>query len=414
MVGMRNWGIGLVVVLVGVGGAAVGRSHGSGAAGASASPLLPAVPAPTSTTVPTPPVRQDAGELRFLDGRLGWAPVSTSCGQGTCIVVFASEDGGQTWTARSNPLSVESNEDRRVLAAPMVRLNSRDLGWLVDIDGNLYSTTDGARTWRPERTQHPIVSLETAGETVWRLEQACPWSTGQCRDTLLTSNDRGVHWVVADPQPPIGRSGMSSLTPAMVSPSPDVAYIFSDAGEHPGDPAPREWNPDPLIARTADRGRTWTAVKPPCPAREEGGAWGADLAASTPDDVWLVCDDTAGSGAMEPKHLHRSSDGGQHWSEDLRTPNAGNGGRTAAASPLRACRGGSRTSISCTRDGGRSLFFPVPKGADNPFDGGVEVYQLTDGGDGWAVGQDANSGNQDVVRRTTDGGETWSPSRITS
>jgi photosystem II stability/assembly factor-like uncharacterized protein len=211
---------------------------------------------------------------------------------------------------------------------------------------------------------------------------------------------------------------MSSLTPSLVRPLPDVAYIFSDAGDYPdaahsGDPSPREWNPDPLIERTVDGGRTWAAVKPPCPARKEGGAWGADLAVSTADDIWLVCDDTAASGAMQPKHLRRSSDGGQHWSEDLGTPNAGNGGRTAAGSPRRACRGGSRTSISCTRDGGRSWFFPIPHSADNPLDGGVEVYQLTDGGDGWAIAQDADSGNQDVVWRTTDGGETWSPSRIT-
>lgn len=362
----------------------------------------------------------DTGELHFLDPRIGWAPLVRSCGQQTCVVVVATDDGGATWTPKTDPpLAVRHDDDERVLAVPLVRLVTAEVGWLVDMDGNLFGTTDGAKTWRAEATPHPVVSLEAVGRTVWRLEQDCPTPQDRCRYTLVTSEDGGRRWAALDPQPPIGRSGMSSLTPGLVRPSAEVAYVFSDGGDYPGaghsgDPPPEEWNPDPVMARTADGGRTWSTVKPPCPARGLGGARGADLATSAPDDVWLVCQDEAGSGAMQPKHLHRSSDGGRHWSEDLGTPNAGNGGRTAAGSPRRACRGGSRTSISCTRDGGRTWFFPIADSADNPRDGGVAVYQLVDDQHGWAIGQDLHSGNYDVVWRTIDGGETWTPSRITA
>jgi photosystem II stability/assembly factor-like uncharacterized protein len=214
----------------------------------------------------------------------------------------------------------------------------------------------------------------------------------------------------------MGQSGVSSIRPSLVRPSADVAYVLSDSGDypdagHPGDPRPSEWRPDPILVHTEDGGRTWTEITTPCPATGKGGYGGADLAASTAQDLWLVCHDAAYSGATQPKHLYRSSDGGESWSEDLGTPNLGSGGETAAASPDRACRGGHRTSISCTRDGGHTWFFPVG-GADNPRDGGVRVAQFVDGRHGWAIAQDEESGNYNVLWRTADGGESWSPVRV--
>jgi photosystem II stability/assembly factor-like uncharacterized protein len=299
----------------------------------------------------------------------------------------------------------------------MIRLATPEIGWLVDQAGQLYSTRDGARTWHRERSDRPVVDLEPRGETVWRVDESCPRAPARCRYTVQISRDVGRHWAAADPQPPIGHSGVSTLRPALVVASPIAAYVFSDAGYYPtarhsGEPPPTQWDPDPLLARTIDGGRTWTAPGLPCPAGDEGGSWGADLAISAADDLWLVCADEAGSGAMQPKHLHRSSDGGRTWSGDLGAPNAGSGGRTVAASPLRACSGGARTSISCTRDGGRSWFWPIPNGAANPRDGGVEVFQFLDQRFGWATGQEPDSGNVNVVWRTNDGGETWSSSPI--
>ncbi len=418
---MRTWGFGVLSLVLAFASACSDPSARTavqrGASPAAAHSGAEDLPA-TSTTVTTERSRLDAGELHFLDSRIGWVPVTRSCGEQTCIVVFATGDGGQTWTPKTDPpVSVRAAPNDDVLGAPLVRLATVDLGWLIDPTGNLYSTQDGAKTWRAEQSDHPVVALEARGDTVWRLDQSCPPSSARCRYTVVASHDRGRHWAAIDPQPPIGRSGVSSLRPGLAVPSPDVAYVFSDAGDYPaalhsGDPAPEHWKPDPLLARTSDGGRTWATAKPPCPADDEGGSWGADLAGSTADDLWLVCSDEAGSGAMQPKHLHRSSDGGRTWSPDLGTPNAGSGGRTAAGSPLRACRGGSRTSISCTRDGGHTWFWPIPNGADNPRDGGIGVFQFLGERHAWAIGQDLESGNVNVLWRTTDGGETWSPSQI--
>ncbi|MDQ3972786.1 MAG: glycoside hydrolase, partial [Actinomycetota bacterium] len=363
--------------------------------------------------------RVDVGEVHFLDAAFGWAPVSQDCGDHTCVVVYVSDDGGGSWLPRTDrPVAVGDGTNGWVAAVPAVRLATKDIGWLIDVEGNLYSTTNGARTWRPERTEGAVVALEAHGESVWRLEQSCPESDARCRYAWLTSNDYGGDWRPAQPPPPMGPSGVSSTGVSLVRPSARVAYVLSDSGDypaagHPGDPRPEEWKPDPLLARTEDGGRTWTEMRPPCPAIGKGGSWGADLAASTPEDLWLVCHDDAYSGAMQPKHLYRSTDGAESWSEDLGTPNAGSGGKTAAASPTRACRGGSRTGIACTRDGGRSWFFPIG-GAENPRDGGVHVAQFVDDRHGWAIAQDNDSGNHNVLWRTTDGGESWSPTRIAS
>jgi hypothetical protein len=148
-------------------------------------------------------------------------------------------------------------------------------------------------------------------------------------------------------------------------------------------------------------------IRPPCT-----GSRGEDLAVSSPDDLWFVCHDEPGSAAMAPKHLYRSADGGTSWSGDLGAPNLGLGGETAAGSAVRACRGGGRTSISCSRDGGHHWFFPILGSADNPLDGGTRIFEFIDASHAWELGQDAATGSFNVLWRTLNGGETWSHSTI--
>ena len=402
---MRSWCIGLVVA-IGVTGCSGSenelRAPGAGSTTTDRSGPTSPVPA-TAGSRSSMPDGGDVDDVDFLDQSFGWAAVATSCTDHPCVVVHATRDGGLTWEPRTDPpLTTQERWIPRRL-----RLASEDVGWLVDSDGGLYVTTDGARTWRRQPTEGSVVAVEAHGASVWRLERSCPGGVqyGDCRYTLLVSGDDGRAWQRPPAEPPIGRAGAT-----LVRPSADVAYVLSDRGSSD----PEDWNPDPVLARTADGGHSWTTTTPPCPSFAGGGSRGWDLAVSSPDDLWLVCNDEPGSGAMQSKHLFRSSDGGRTWSEDLGTPNPGAGGHTVAASPTRACRGGARTSIACTRDGGRSWFTPIPDGADNPRDGGVEVLHFADEDHGWAIGQDAESGNINVLWRTTDGGETWSSVTVAS
>jgi photosystem II stability/assembly factor-like uncharacterized protein len=107
-----------------------------------------------------------------------------------------------------------------------------------------------------------------------------------------------------------------------------------------------------------------------------------------------------------------SEDFGRCWEpEPLRTPNSGVGGQTAAGSPERACRGGNRTAISCTADGGHTWRYPIG-GAENPLDGGVHVLEFAEKRHAWAIGQDRNSGSYNIVWRTIDDGDSWSSTAI--
>jgi len=236
------WGMSLVVTVVFAACGAATEVRQAALGGSAEVPPSPAVPSAPASDSWGPHV----GEIHFVDARIGWAPVQMSCAQGgSCVVVYATEDGGTTWWARSDrPLPVAHSTETPVVAAPMVRLATKDIGWLVDIDGSLYFTKDGAKTWHVEPGNHRTVALEVVGESVWRLDQNCPTSTARCQYTLVTSTDSGAHWAAEQPQPPIGESGASSLTPSLVRPSKDLAYVFSDSGDYPdashsGDPPPQ-------------------------------------------------------------------------------------------------------------------------------------------------------------------------------
>jgi photosystem II stability/assembly factor-like uncharacterized protein len=362
-----------------------------------ATPPPPASSTTTSSTTAPVPEPTHVGTPDFLDARVGWASVVRPCGPNYCPVLHATEDGGLTWEARTErPLEFQGGFD------PVVRLATREIGWQFDGDRErserLLSTTDGGRTWRDEAVDGQVVSLEAHGRSVWRLEGRCAAQLKGCRYTLRVSGDYGRSWSPASAQPPAS-DGDASL----IRPSASVAYVLSDRSRD------EDRAGEPVLARTTDGGRSWTTVRLPC-AGYRGGR--EDLAASLPTDLWFVCYDEPGSGAMAPKHLYRSRDGGAHWSADLGTPNLGAGGSTAAGSPRRACRGSSRTGISCTRDGGRTWFYPIPGDTENPRDGGVGVLEFVDENHAWALGQDEESGGFDVLWRTTDGGESWSPSAV--
>jgi photosystem II stability/assembly factor-like uncharacterized protein len=283
---------------------------------------------------------------------------------------------------------------------PTVRIASAEVGWLFEAKDPphkpaiVLATADGGRTWREVPVDADGVSIEPEGRNVWRRE----WKYDDARevreDSLQASNDYGATWHPLPSPPP-----HNGFILGFVRPTAEVAYVFSDGRRHPYED---EAGSAPLLARTIDGGRSWTTLVPPCT-----GYPGAGLEASTPRDLWFECVEQPASGAMQTKHLFRSSDGGDHWSGDLGTPNAGAGGELAVASPTRACVGGSRTGITCTFDGGRTWKqAALSGGQENYFDGGVDVVKFF-GLRGWATGFTTSDRPLNLVWRTNNGGKSW-------
>jgi photosystem II stability/assembly factor-like uncharacterized protein len=341
-------------------------------------------------------VQVGIGYPHFLDARVGWVLFVGPCNTSACVDLLVSEDGGVTWHTASRGVPIRTSAS--VSLAPRVHVATTTVGWVLDGDNGMLRTEDGGATWRSEATEGAVAGIQAHGSDVWRLDESCPSNALACKYVLNVSSDTGQTWQRAPTQPPV-----RDVVASFAGPSAEVAYVLSDSVHGGG-----EGSPDPLIARTSDGGRSWTTRPAPCSGfRSWAHETFFDLAVSEPNDLWLVCGDEPFSGAMQPKHLFRSSDGGRSWSQDLGTPNGGAGGRTVAGSPKRACRGGGRTSIACTSDGGHTWRYPN-EGKDNPLDGGVDVIQFTDELHAWATGQ-SESADFNVLWRTTDGGDSWSP-----
>ncbi len=79
----------------------------------------------------------------FLNSRQGWVAMQENpYSQNAKTVVYATQDGGKTWTASSTQMNLQDFNTQLQMQFP----TARD-GWLVGI-GSLYRTRDGGQTWQ--------------------------------------------------------------------------------------------------------------------------------------------------------------------------------------------------------------------------------------------------------------------------
>ena len=211
----------LVAVATGAGGLAVaagdGAAVGSRDGGASWSPLAAA---------PDGAWRAVAldGARRYLGGDQAWA---------------ASADGGETW--RVEPLA----DVVTAIAVPGPGEVVRARGHVVE------RSTDGGLTWTALRTaQHDLRAVTGDGATL---------VVGGHDGQLAVSDDAGRTW--REPVLAIARA-RSLVAAAAWRDGAEVAVLYRDLD-------------DAVIARSRDRGRTWTEERPPIAAIIAAGAHGA-------------------------------------------------------------------------------------------------------------------------------------------
>jgi photosystem II stability/assembly factor-like uncharacterized protein len=153
--------------------------------------------------------------------------------------VYATTDGGKTW---EKVWSVEKG------ITDMFFVSDRD-GWIVGNEGLVAITKDGGRTWRsvPTSTKANLTSVFFVNKTV-----GCAVGYG---GAILYTKDGGVTWKEAS------ISGLWTPSPLASVSFADELHGWSVGGN--SDPLePALLSPSNVILATEDGGQSWKLIKP--------------------------------------------------------------------------------------------------------------------------------------------------------
>jgi photosystem II stability/assembly factor-like uncharacterized protein len=221
-----------------------------------------------------------------------------------------STDGGATWEVRNNHLPSGLVSDAGYPGQfEFVGFTGYLWGAQTATGAPLWVSHDDGTTWHKADIGPYVYDVSAIGLDVWALTGTCPSTaapTSQCSGDVEESFDGGTSWHVAPASfdAAAGTYGGSAPQPIeLARTSRSNAYVLTST------PNPKPYTTWQL-AFTHDSGATWTASYLPC-----SGAFslGAEIAASSTSDVWLLCGSQASAGEQS-KALFRSSNGGLTWS----------------------------------------------------------------------------------------------------
>ena len=227
------------------------------------------------------------------------------------VFLAATTDGGMTWQVRSEDLPSGLGADDGY-PGQFEFIGSTGYLWgdrSAELAPLWVSHDDGA-TWHVAHLGPYVIDASAIGSNVWALTSTCPATTATattpCSIGLEQSVDEGNTWTPLNVPVLNGSlaagSGVQAMELARITST--RAYVLTTSQASPT--ALVHWQ----LSFTADSGATWTSRLVPC-----GGpfALGAEVAASSTDDLWLLCGSQASAGEQS-KQLFRSSDGGATWS----------------------------------------------------------------------------------------------------
>lgn len=385
-----------------------------------------------------PPPRDYAAyvvtDVDFVGPGLGWAIGLRCVGDACDVATWRTSDGGQSWeapvtVAAGVPRQSFADQDPRGGGARSLRMVDAREGFAFNPD--LYLTHDGGAHWTRAPQPTKVAGLQVQGHTWWAFERGC--GVDDSCDPVLRGGVLGAARATVLPLPSTGRGAA-----VVRRQTRDVAYLVS-------------WDPPDgsgaALRRTGDGGRTWADAVNPCRNAEaevvsvRAGLWlacatggGVQLYRSTagtdwrrlPDppvsgtltDLVAVSDTVAYVTAQQPAALLVTRDGGRTWAP---APGAGRGGygyaNLDAPDPAHVWAMGDAGILWRTTDGATWERLALPPGAPRatpgvpaPADLGVKWTGVSfiDAYRGWAVGRRCTDDIcHAVVRRTTDGGQTW-------
>ena len=380
---------------------------------------------------------EDTVAVNFLNETRAWAV-------GRKGIVYASVDGGQTWTPGFQAARSLIN----------VCFADQQSGWAIGEYGVIIHTGDGGATWQQQESgvgstlrgvtcidgqtalvigQYGLVLKTKDGGAHWEpilnattqhlrgvaaVEAQHAWAVGN-RGTIVATTDGGMHW-----QSQI--SGIEHDLEAVTFVSATQGWVVGDKG---------------TILATSDGGQTWrkqgTGIGEALRGvsfvdENQGWAAGTNGAILTTQDGgknWVVLNRGGGAGRFAEWHFFsvsfldplrgwvvgqngtilRSRDGGRSWDEQWGYNKRGNVGFLSDASfPTRDYGWavgwqmlGGQSVIMATDDGGESWDFQSGASVHSGHSGILRGVKFINKKVGWAVG------GQGTILKTTNGGRVW-------
>jgi hypothetical protein len=395
--------VNLPVVGPATSGAPAGNSSSASPAAGSTQSSAAARPSVTPST-PVPPVPPVPAHFRptsvtFVGTGTGWvigqAGTPGHCATRYCTSVARTDNAGKTWTGVPAPLTSAADGAAGV---SQIRFLNTDDGWAFGPE--LFATHDGGQTWtRVDTHGLRVTDLETAGDRAFGVFAACtgggPTFAASCTSfTLYSSPASADDWTSAGtPTTRLtdgGRDGAASIVLTRTR-----GYLLAPDGM--------------LYAGPADGSAAWQAVASiPCvvgQAQPDGQPAGALLGAVNAMNLVVACTPPAVPGGQQKKLIFTSADGGSSWRQTAVAPTAGVAG-SVAASPAGTVVLGTDQGIDVLPAGSASWQQPALAGAPA---GGFGFVGMTTDTQGVALPADATAG---TVWFTFDGGQSWQPSSV--
>ena len=313
-------------------------------------------------------------------------------------------------------------------------------GWLGVVDGIL-GTTDAGASWRRQLTSERITSL-------WSVDATHAWALAA--DNAIYRTQDGEHWTAMPRTDPVISEidfvtplvGWAIGRPASTSPIGPPMQLFgsllatTDGGA--------VWRPvtslglwsvcftseragfgasGKRIFRTADAGRTWTLIADL--AINDSGPWYPTLVCADARNARVQVEEPYAALSHVPYLLFATTDAGATWRLESRegytlgtTTPAAPLGLGSYPSLLGALPDGNTWVLTCSPPSDvQDLLILDPSGAvlrkeKAPFVSCARGASLVDQDHGWAIDTDYVLVGNDLrstgrLRRTTDGGRTW-------
>jgi hypothetical protein len=374
----------------------VSSSGGTGLSGTTSGTSAPAGFRPTSITM----VGTSVGAV------IGQAGSPGQCATQYCTSLAGTSTYGASWYGVSAP---PTGPPDGATGVSQVRFLNLTDGWAFG--PQLYTTTDGGRTWSSAVPTHGlrVVDLEATGNGALALLASCQgtgaaYASGCTSFELYSSVAGSSTWqpvslriptsLRADsPNGVLQAAGQSSSATVVIAHRTTGAagYLLTPAGDILSGPV---------------SGGTWSYVgKAPCQpgaAASDGQPLGAQMSAG---DGLLLLDCATGAAALQAKQLYESSDGGVRWSPVGRPPTTGTATALAGTSTGQMVLA-TTAGIDYSADG--TTWTPATIAGGSPA-GGFGYVGMTTNMQGVALPTDASLGELFV---TSNGGQTWTASNI--